>query len=152
MSEQVLYICLFACIAISVVAPVAARAWVKVRKATTDAALKQEMLRRGLSVEEMERVLRAAEPVMSEEAAHRALGEVVAGQKISAAALEETVAAFRAADAATKREVVQLLQGIATSTGALSEETLLAVVRGLRPAAVPPPAERPSEFVTRAVP
>jgi len=50
---------LFAMIVITSVTGTIAHVWQKVRRAEQEAALKQDMLQRGLSVEDIERVLRA---------------------------------------------------------------------------------------------
>jgi hypothetical protein len=142
----------FAWITITSVAATVARAWQKVRRAEADNALKQEMLRRGLSVEEMERVVHAPEAPLSEEAAYRMLGECLANLEVSGPAVEEVMAAFRGADLPAKRAMVQTLKGILETGGELSEERLLAVVRGLgRGADSPKGAGRLEEFVTPAV-
>ncbi len=67
------------------------------------------------------------------------------------------MSSFRAADLSDKRALVQTLKGITASQGGqISEEWLLALVRGLRPSAgfqgtTPPTLPRSEEFMTRAV-
>lgn len=147
-----LWFLLFAFLTVTSVAATVARAWHKVRRAEAESALKQEMLRRGLPVEEMERVLHPVEPPQSEEAAYRALGECLAGQEISGAAVEEAMTAFRAADLPAKRGMVQTLEGFLAEGGELTEERLLGVVRGLdRGGDSPKGAGRVEQFVTPAV-
>jgi hypothetical protein len=51
--------CLFGAIVLVVAVPVIASAWRQVAKDRADADLKQSMIERGMSVEEIERVLRA---------------------------------------------------------------------------------------------
>src|SRR5689334_15226777 len=96
---------LFGMIAVISVAGTLAQAWSKVRRMEQEAALKHEMLRRGLSADEIERLLRAnskpqdeAEPGGTEEVAvgrlAKALGECAASPQI----IEQVMAAVRAAD------------------------------------------------------
>jgi hypothetical protein len=148
---------------LSITAVAATKAWQKVRKAQVEAALKKEMadavlkmLERGLSVEEIERVLnppKAPEAPLSEEATYRELGACLATQEIPGPALEEIIAAFRALELPAKRALVHMLKGIVDGGGDLGELWLLAMVRGLRAFPDAPPARVVSEqFATRPVP
>jgi hypothetical protein len=150
---------LFLWIAVPSVVATITQAWQKVKKTQAEAGLKQAMVQRGLSVEEIERVLRPAEAPASEEKMYHSFGECLAhlslsGSKLSDSALAEVMAAFSGADLATKRALLRTLKGFTDGGGTLKEEGVLALVRGLRPPAVPhgttqPAAPRSEEFMTR---
>jgi hypothetical protein len=139
----------------SVVATLA-QAWQKVRRAEQEAALKQEMLRRGLTVEEMERLLRVNSkrsdddktPPSTDEEAIEALAECLGECRASANVIEQVLAAVRAADPSVRQTACRAVQAvIRESEQEAGDEQILAVVRGLcRPAAplVPVPAADPA--------
>src|SRR5262245_21389805 len=94
-----------------------AHAWQKTRRAEAATALRQTMLERGLSVEEMERLLRpasflndepppespAAEPPLSDEQLVQNLTNRLAEQSASGETIQEVLKAFQAADPSRKR-------------------------------------------------
>jgi hypothetical protein len=126
-----------------------AQAWQKVRRGEQEGALKQEMLRRGLSVEEIERLMHAtARPQESEAASpdEKAVEKLVAclGEHgASARVIEPVLAAVRSADPALRRPLCRAVKAVLENSsldGEAKDEQVLAVVRGLaaadRPAAV----------------
>ncbi len=128
-------------IACSVTATIA-QAWQKVRRGEQEAALKQEMLRRGLSVEEMERVLRANSKPQDNTAAspdEKAVEQLVwcLGENgISGRVIEQVLAAVRSADPALKRGLCRAVPAVLKYSdleGEAKDEQVLAVVRGLVP-------------------
>lgn len=131
----------------SVVATVA-QAWQKARRAEQEALLKQEMLRRGLTVEEMERLLRANAKRSGEEApstnedAIEGLAECLGECRASAEVIEQVLAAVRAADPSVRQTACRAVQAVIRgSDQEAKDEHILAVVRGLcRPATLPEPA------------
>jgi hypothetical protein len=107
----------FAWLTITSVVATVAGVWQKVRRAQLNTTLKEEMLERGLSVEEMERVLRPAGQPLPEESAYRAFGECLAAQSLSGTSLEEIMVSFREADLPAKWALVQTLRGLANGGG-----------------------------------
>jgi hypothetical protein len=138
---------LFAMITITSVVGTVASAWKKMRRDEQETALKQEMLRREMSVEEMERVLRlGAKPARENEvgAGHdsKIIEELAMklGQcEASAATIEEVVTAVRAADPALQNSVIRAIRGIECGAGEINEAQILGVVRALTR---PVPAEK----------
>lgn len=124
-------------IIIAVVALVT-EAWRKVRQAEQDAELKREMLQRGLSVEEIERLLGAQSAAVSEEAAAEDI-ELLTGQlgkcSVGGAVLEEVLHTFQSASNPARRAITRALAGLieaAEENEELpNEEQILAVVRGV---------------------
>jgi hypothetical protein len=132
-----------------------AQAWQKVRRGEQEMALKQEMLRRGLSVEEIERLLRAGTrtqdtpPASPDEKALEKLIECLGEHGASGRVVEQVLAAVRSADPALRRPLCRAVKAVLENSsleGEAKDEQVLAVVRGLtsadRPAAVEevPPA------------
>jgi hypothetical protein len=125
-----------------------ANAWERVRRGEQEAALKREMLQRGLGVEDIERVLRdsskeqakpAATPAPSPE--QQALEEMVTtlgenGVSVSGPVLEEALATIRDADPVTQQAICRTVSAMVTATVGAGEEVkdeqILGVVRGLR--------------------
>ncbi len=145
---------LFATITITSLTATIVRAWHKVRQAEADTALKQAMLQRGLSVEDIERLSGSAEAPLSEETVGRALGECLGSSSLeySAPALEKAMSIFQAADLPSKRLLVRTLQGIVKGEGALSEEQLLGLIRGLcQPAGSPVRTAQAGDFMSPAL-
>ena len=133
---------LFAMITITSVVGTVMSAWKKVRRDEQEAALKHEMLRREMSVEEIERVLRASakhedeakpsadEKCIEDMAAH------LAECKASTSAIEEVLTAVRAADPAQRKAIARSVQSIVDNAGEVTEAQIIGVVRGLtRPVA-----------------
>jgi hypothetical protein len=131
-----------------VVVWVVARSYKQVQKMRLATALRQDVLKdllaRGLSPEEIERVLQgsAVVPEPKDTAKdHEATAAVyLAILKVSGPALEQALAAVRAADPATKRAVRDALKSMVVFSP--KEEQVLATVRGLclppgKPAAGP---------------
>lgn len=130
---------LFAMIVITSVAGTIAHAWQKVRRAEQEAALKQDMLQRGLSIEEIERVLRAPAK-QSETRADKSgdkyvlqeLGMILGACQASPAVIEEVLPIVQAADSATKQAILQAVQGVREgSEEEIEDEQIRAVVRAL---------------------
>jgi hypothetical protein len=139
---------LFGWLAVTSVAATLAQAWHKVRRADREAALKKEMLQRGLSVEEMERVLRASAKPQEETAAASADDEAIEELVTCLAAcespghvIEQVLAAVRATEPSLKQAICRAVQALVNSSGLEGEardEQILAVVRGLCPPDAPP--------------
>lgn len=110
------------------------------RRIERETAFKRELLDRGLSVDEINRLLRATaeQPKMDDEDVD-VVGEFVG--LLSACqpnAIEEISAIFQAADLATRRAMLSAVTHMRDSseTGKITDEQIRAVVRGLaRPAA-----------------
>ena len=137
---------LFAMIVITSVTGTIAHVWQKVRRAEQEAALKQDMLQRGLSVEDIERVLRARtsqrETYPTENSDDGMLEEfagLLGACQASPSAIEELLAMVQTADSATKQAIVRAVEGMRDgSEEGISEEEIRAVVRALvRPAGQP---------------
>lgn len=129
---------LFAMIVIPSVVATIARAWQKVRRAEQEAALKQDMLQRGLSVEEIERVLRAsAQPPSdnakeSDEHVLEEMAGILGGCQASPRGIEEILAMVQAADSASKSAILRAVQGLRDgSEEDIKEDQIRAVIRGL---------------------
>jgi hypothetical protein len=117
---------------------VLAAAWRSVRKAQLDAASTQSMLQRGLSVAEIERLLRpeeaaVKEAAVKEDALYTQFGMLLRQSRLSGVVRQEAIVAFAAADLPAKRTLLQALRGIRYAGGAVTEEWLLTLVRGPRP-------------------
>jgi hypothetical protein len=117
-----------------------AQAWQKVRRLEQEAALKQEMLRRGLSVDEMERVLRAnsrPQPEAALSADEKVVEDLVTNLGIydaSGRVIEQVLAAVRGADSSTRRSICRAVKAVLENSnleGDAKDEQVLAVVRGL---------------------
>jgi hypothetical protein len=127
-----------------------AQAWQKVRRGEQEMALKQEMLRRGLSVEEIERLLHASSraqdgPAASpDEKAVEKLIECLGEHGASARVIEQILAAVRSADPALRRPLCRAVKAVLENSsleGEAKDEQVLAVVRGLSTAERPSPVE-----------
>jgi hypothetical protein len=105
--------------------------WRQVRVRQADVALKQELLRRGLPVEAIERVLQPTPdptPALEEMSA----GLVRAG--VTAPAVEQITAAFQTADLPTRLAITQVVTGMVNEQeehGNYDGEQIVAAVRGL---------------------
>jgi hypothetical protein len=133
---------LFGMITITTVAGAVATAWCRVQQATIDAELKRDMLQRGMSCEEIERVLAAsAQPknrpwsAGAEGISVESLNEVVSvlGQVMAPpAVIEEVLSAFRSADSHTQELISEAIQNlVGSATHKVTGEQILAVVRPL---------------------
>jgi hypothetical protein len=130
-------------IAVSVISSIA-KNWRKVQESEHAAALKQSMIERGMSVDEIERVLRAAPATSdSEEALDEStrISKKLAEHGVPGPAVEHIVGAYHAANPGTKKTlsatVVAMLDG-----GADSEQVLAAVRAIARPSATAPQESR----------
>jgi hypothetical protein len=118
-----------------------AHAWQKVRTADADARLKQAMLARGLSMDEMQVLLQP--PAMLDEQLVEKLGNLLAER--DAATIEYVMRAFDASDLPRKRLLYHAILGLCEG-GDPSEEQMLAVVVGLgRPAPAPTQSAQASD-------
>jgi hypothetical protein len=117
-----------------------AQAWQKVRRGEQEMALKQEMLRRGLSVEEMERLLRAnsqsegGPAVSPDEKAVEDLISSLGEQGASGRVVEQVLAGVRSADPALRRSLCRAVKAVLENSsldGVDKDEQVLAVARGL---------------------
>jgi hypothetical protein len=141
------------------VAGTIAHAWQKVRRAEQEAALKQDMLQRGLSVDEIERVLRATAKQPETHADHSAdkhvlqeFAEILGSCGASPAAIEEILGMVQSADSASKQAILHAVEGLRDgSAEELKDEQIRAVVRALaRPAR--PAEELATPLSTKDVP
>ncbi len=117
-----------------------AQAWQKVRRGEQELRLKQEMLRRGLSVEEMERVLRAsakgpdAPSPSPDEKAVEQLIKCLVEHGTSGRVVEQVLAAVRSSGPALQRSLCRAVKAVVENSpleGEAHDEQVLAVVRGL---------------------
>jgi hypothetical protein len=118
---------LFASSTIVSVAGTLAHAWQKIRRAEAATALKQAMLERGLSVDEMERLLEAP---LSDEQLVQQLAKRLAEESASGETITTVLEAFQAADRPRKRLLYHAIFGLSDGMNA-SDEQILAAVRGL---------------------
>jgi hypothetical protein len=135
---------LFATITITSVVGTIAHAWQKIRRAEAATRLQQAMLERGLSVDEMERLLRPAalvnegsdtqspapETPLSEEQLVEKLANRLAGESASEGTIQQVMEAFHASDLPGKRLLYHAIFGLSEGFQA-TDEQILAVVRGL---------------------
>jgi len=124
-------------------------AWARIKQKRLDADLKREMLQRGLSVEEIERL---AQPIVKVAKLARKIGQSLVDVGVPPEEVTEIMAAFRAADLPTKQILATVIQGIAEQqvekNGATDTAQLLAAVRGLCSAPRPAPRDvRSSEAI-----
>ena len=112
------------------------------RRAEREVALKKHLLERGLSVEEIERLIRVTEERPKEPETIEEEGEV-AGEFAALlggcqpSAIEEIFALFQATDLATRRAMLSAVTKMRDESekGKITDEQIRAVVRGLaRPA------------------
>ena len=109
-----------------------AKHWRKVRESEHLAALKQSLVERGLSVEEIERIVRAAPESQDQETDETPavqLTKALAEQKVPPEALEEILRAFQASDPATQRTLAHTVEALCENDA--KAEHILAAVRGL---------------------
>jgi hypothetical protein len=127
-----------------------AQAWQKVRRDHQEFLLKSDMLERGLSVDEMERVLRANSKTVvkiASSADEKAVADLVDNlgmYGVSGRVIEQVLAAVRSADPAFRRALCRAVKGVMENSkleGEAKDEQVLAVVRGLSPAGRPAAAE-----------
>jgi len=130
-----------------------AHAWQKVRRAELETALKQQMLQQGLTVEEMERLLRAASTTSGTAGAgQHSIEELLEALVVHASppVIEQVLMLVRAADASTQQAVCR---AVGEAVGAMemreseegaNSEAILAVVRGMCAPVGPPPASSPA--------
>lgn len=125
-----------------------AKNWRKVHESEHQAALKQSMVDKGMSVEDIERVLRASSISTDEEAVKPAVPTVPAvalatqlmQHEVPAATLEQILDAFRGGDAATQQALAQSIEEMLD--GGAESEQILAAVRALCRPAEPARVER----------
>jgi len=123
-------------------------AWARIKQQRLTADLKREMLQRGLSVEEIERL---SQPSIKVAKLARKIGQSMVNVGVPPEQVTEIMAAFRAADVPTKQLLATVIQGIAdeqAENGNPDAAQLLAAVRGL--CATPRPLQRdvrPSEAI-----
>ncbi len=125
--------------------------WHRVRLAQADAALKQSMLQRGLTPDDIERLLACQlgpPEVGVAETEERAIEEVAAYLKksnVSVAAMEQVFVALRDAEPPQRQAILAAIRGLAGEWGnGASEKAVLAVIRGLCGNGRPPAAGVPS--------
>jgi hypothetical protein len=136
-ANQAMWLSLLGAVTLVVVVWIVARSYKQVQKLRLATALRQDVLKdllaRGLSPEEIERVLQgsAVTPERKDTARdHEAdVAYYLNAFKLSGAALEQALALVRAADPAAKKAVRDTLGNMAGD--ALPEEQVLATVRGL---------------------
>jgi len=132
---------LFSTITISVVVITIACTWTQLKQSSSDHQLKMQMLQRGMSAEDIERVLtcssvpqpaqRLPGPVGID---GESLNEVVAAlgeHEVSARTIEQVLISFRSVDEATQRLVSEAVQNLLASGDEIEDEQILAVVRPL---------------------
>jgi hypothetical protein len=116
--------------------------WRKVHESEHQAALKQSMIERGMSAEDIERVLRAGPAEAYEEATRDDTTELtkqLAEHGIPAQALEQIVGTYRSAGPEVKKTLSKTV--IAMLDGGAKSDQVLAVVRALSRPVAPPPHE-----------
>ena len=135
------YFLLFGMITIMVVVGVLSTTWTVTRQANLDADLKRDMIQRGMSAEDIERVIAAsanstrARPSSAQGISEDSLNEVVSvlGQVgASPEVIEEVLSAFRSADVPTQEAVSEAIQHLVESADEVTGEQIVAVVRALR--------------------
>ncbi len=107
------------------------KTWRMVQESEHQAALKQTMIERGMSADDIERVLRAG-PGSVEEAEHEDTTErtkKLAEHGVPGTALEQIVGTYRSAGPGTKKTIAKTV--VAMLDGGAETEQLLAVVRAL---------------------
>ena len=132
------WLSLFGMITLVTVAGSLGKAWTVAHRATLDAALKREMIQRGMSVEDLERVMAASAHPRSPSAegiSEDSLNEVVTvlGQvHATPAVIEEVLWAFRSVDVRTQELISQAIQHlVGDDTHKATGDQILAVVRPL---------------------
>ena len=136
------YFLLFGGITIMVVITILATAWTTTRQANLDADLKRDMIQRGMSAEDIERVIAASansnprdQPSSAQGISEDSLNEVVSvlGQVgASPEVIEEVLSVFRSADVPTQEAVSEAIQHLVESADEVTGEQIVAVVRALR--------------------
>src|SRR5262249_13777712 len=87
---------------------IVAKAWRRARESEHLAVLKQNMVEKGMSAEDIERVIRAVpEGPRDDKSPVAELTEKLAEHEVPAPALEEILRAYRAADAETQRTLAK---------------------------------------------
>ena len=128
---------------------IVAKAWRRTRESEHLAALKQSMIERGMSAEDIERVIRAV-PQLHEphedESPLVGLTEKLAEHAVPAPALDELLRAYRAADAETQRTLANAVASL-LDNGADVERVLVAVRALAGPAQPREPAPREHRYV-----
>jgi hypothetical protein len=117
-------------IIVAIVARVS-KSWLKIHQSEHQAALKQSMIERGMSADDIERVLRAG-PSSLEESEHDDTTELtkkLAEHGVPGTALEQIVGTYRSAGPGTKKTISKTV--VAMIDGGAETEQLLAVVRAL---------------------
>jgi hypothetical protein len=112
-----------------------AKHWRKVRESEHLAALKQSLVERGMSVEEIERVVRAApesQELDADETPVVQLTRKLAEQELSPDALEEILRAFQASDPVTQKTLAHTVEAL-SDNGAKAEHIVAAVRALARP-------------------
>lgn len=126
--------------------------WRRVRLAQTDAAVKQSMLQRGLTADEMERLLTCQSDRPSprvapqtEAEAVEELGLILHNSGVTKAVIEEVFLAVSTAEPLARPVIYSAIRGMAGEDrdGATDEE-IIAVLRGLRGPVAPPAPTTPT--------
>jgi hypothetical protein len=132
------YFLLFGMITVIVVVVTIAIACTSAHRASVEFAFRAKLLERGMSAEEIERVMAASSPPrpvgIDTSLDEDALNEVVSvlGQaETPAAVIEEVLWAFRSADAPTQALISSAIQHLVASADSVDGEQILAVVRPL---------------------
>lgn len=139
-------------VAILVGAALAAMAllfWRHVRLAEADAALQQSMLQRGLTPDEIERLLSCpSEPPPAPATEEQAVGELATclhQSGVSETVMEQVFAAVRDTEAPMRQALCHALRGLAGEAGdEATEKEMLAAIRGLCGNSRPPAGEAAS--------
>src|SRR5262245_38718050 len=111
--------------------------WHRVRIVQAEAALKQTMLQKELSPDDIERLLSAnstpGEPPRTDEQAIEELATCLAKSLVPDATIEQVMKAVREAEPPLKQSICSAVVGLARGTfsGVVSKEKVMAVVRGL---------------------
>jgi hypothetical protein len=144
------YFLLFAMITVIVVVVTIAITWATANQSSAEFAFKAKLVERGMSAEEIERVMAASSsPLVYRPSGidtsldEDALNEVVSvlGQaQTPAAVIEEVLWAFRSTDAATQALISSAIQHLVGSADNVDGEQILAVVRPLTGPKAEPPA------------
>jgi hypothetical protein len=126
--ENILFVVLvFGGWIIPVVVLTLATTWRKARESAHLAALKQTMLEKGMSVEEIERVLRAGPtPAENDDSPVIKLSKKLAEHEVAANVIQEILLTFRAADPATQRTMAKCV-GTMLDHGADTERVQAAI-------------------------
>ena len=141
-------------VSIPFVAGIAAMAlsfWHRVRVAEAEVALKKNMLERGLTPDEIERLLTCQadpaeppRPPRTDAEAVEELGLILNTSGVSAAVIEEVFLAVSTAEPNARPTIYSAIRGLAgADRDAADDKSILAALRGLRGPATPPAQTAP---------